>query len=329
MNNQKQKPYIVLGQRSEMDYKTWIELRNNQGIGGSDAGTACGINPWKTKLQLWCEKVGVTPAVKADNPHMKFGRLLEPIVRDAFAAETGFKVKTVDAILASRENPFMFCNLDGVCVDDDGMTCVLECKCASTDQDWKDGGTSPSYYCQVQHYLYVCNLQRAYIAVLIAGWDFRIVRVDRDDAAINAIIQMEKDFWFNHVKANVPPAAAAADNSNGIMNQLYPAANDKTVTLADEFTIKLNALAEIKAKSDELKRQKDALEAEIKMAMKEAATATAGEWKITYKSSTRSSFDTDLAKSLLSEADVAKCVKTTEVRTLRISKAAAKKGKSK
>jgi len=40
-----------------MDRQQWLEARK-QGIGGSDAPTVAGINPWKSPVELYMEKTG-------------------------------------------------------------------------------------------------------------------------------------------------------------------------------------------------------------------------------------------------------------------------------
>ena len=40
-----------------MEYQDWLEVRK-QGIGSSDAATACGLNPYMSMLELWLIKTG-------------------------------------------------------------------------------------------------------------------------------------------------------------------------------------------------------------------------------------------------------------------------------
>jgi predicted phage-related endonuclease len=40
-----------------MNYQQWLEVRK-QGIGSSDAATACGLNPYMSMLELWMIKTG-------------------------------------------------------------------------------------------------------------------------------------------------------------------------------------------------------------------------------------------------------------------------------
>ena len=43
-----------------LSYEDWLEYRK-QGIGGSDASVVCGINRYKSPVELWMEKTGQLP----------------------------------------------------------------------------------------------------------------------------------------------------------------------------------------------------------------------------------------------------------------------------
>ena len=51
---------IVLASTENMSYEDWLENRR-QGIGGSDASVVCGINRYKSPLELWMEKTDQLP----------------------------------------------------------------------------------------------------------------------------------------------------------------------------------------------------------------------------------------------------------------------------
>lgn len=40
------------------DRLEWLSMRQKVGIGGSDAGTVLGLNPWCSNVQLWRYKTG-------------------------------------------------------------------------------------------------------------------------------------------------------------------------------------------------------------------------------------------------------------------------------
>lgn len=46
-----------LANTKELNYQQWLEVRK-QGIGSSDAATACGLNPYMSMLELWMIKTG-------------------------------------------------------------------------------------------------------------------------------------------------------------------------------------------------------------------------------------------------------------------------------
>ena len=53
-------PAKILVSTEDMPYADWLEYRK-QGIGGSDASVVCGINRYKSPVELWMEKTAPTP----------------------------------------------------------------------------------------------------------------------------------------------------------------------------------------------------------------------------------------------------------------------------
>ena len=69
----------------------WLSKRL-KGIGGSDAGSILGFNPYKSAYTLWCEKTGRIHN-DIDNESMRLGRDLEDYVAQRFTEATGKKVR--------------------------------------------------------------------------------------------------------------------------------------------------------------------------------------------------------------------------------------------
>ena len=57
-------PAKVLVSTENMPYEEWLEYRK-QGIGGSDASVVCGINRYKSPVELWLDKTGQLPHQEA------------------------------------------------------------------------------------------------------------------------------------------------------------------------------------------------------------------------------------------------------------------------
>ncbi len=140
----------VLANTENMSYEDWLE-RRKLGIGGSDASVVCGINRYKSPVELWLEKTNQIPAQEAGEAAY-WGTQLEAIVRAEFTKRTGIEVTQVKQLLQSEEHPFMLANLDGVCEVPDIGPCIFEAKTASAFKagEWENA-IPDEYQLQVQH----------------------------------------------------------------------------------------------------------------------------------------------------------------------------------
>lgn len=171
-----------------MPEEIWLKYRK-QGIGGSDAGAVCGLNPYKTAMEVYHDKT-TDEVERVDNEAMKQGRAFEEYVARRFMEATGKKVRRSNAIYCDEKNSFMIADVDRLIV---GENAGLECKTASPfmADKWKDGRIPMSYQIQCHHYMSVCNADAWYIAVLIYGKEFKYYRIERDEQIITDLIQIE------------------------------------------------------------------------------------------------------------------------------------------
>ena len=131
-----------------MDRETWLKYRRN-GIGGSDAGAICGMNPYVTAVNVYLDKLGKKEETE-DNEAMRQGRDLEQYVAERFMEATGKKVRRANAIFSNAEYDFMYANVDRLIVGEDAG---LECKTANaySADKWKDGHIPEHYEIQCHH----------------------------------------------------------------------------------------------------------------------------------------------------------------------------------
>lgn len=135
-----------------LDRETWLRMRKT-GIGGSDAGAICGLNPYASPVSVYIDKTSDTISDE-DNEAMRQGRDLEDYVARRFMEETGFKVHRSNIMYRSNENPFMLADVDRLI---NGRDAGLECKTASAyhADKWKDGEIPAHYLIQCHHYMAV------------------------------------------------------------------------------------------------------------------------------------------------------------------------------
>lgn len=176
-------------------------------VGGSDAATICGINPYKNIIDLWKEKTKREPIKDiSDNPYVKAGNFLEPVVIQWFEQETGYKVTRVSETVYHELHGCLAANLDGLISTPEGVA-IFEAKTASSDENWGETGSDQipdTYLLQLVHYMCVMYVEFAYLAVLIRGVDFRWYKVKRNKNLEYVVFQRELDFW-HCVLNDTPP----------------------------------------------------------------------------------------------------------------------------
>lgn len=247
----------------------WLAERR-KGIGGSDAAAVLGCSPWATPMDVYLDKIGEAQD-KEETDAMRFGTILEPVIREEYLRRTGHEVMHSTAMsFVSDAHPFMRANLDGIAKPKGSAPRVLEIKTARSADGWGDEGTDEvpiQYNAQVQHYMAVTGLMVADIAVLIGGSQFRIYTVEADKELHEALIQREHDFWHGHVLARVPPDPINADD----VAKLFAKDNGAAIEAGDEIFAAWDELRDARARAKALAAEIEALELRIKGAMGEAA----------------------------------------------------------
>lgn len=187
--------------------RIWLEERR-KGLGSSDIAAICGHSPWATPLHVYLDKLGQLP--HEDSAPKAWGQKLEDTVAMAYQETTGRKVtRPPYAIQRHAQYPWMLASLDRITETDQGEPAVLELKTTAMDHgEWGEPGTDEvpiGYLLQVQHQLAVTGWVHAEIAVLVAGHDFRIYSIPRNDELIGKLIRIEAAFW-KHVQDRIEPA---------------------------------------------------------------------------------------------------------------------------
>lgn len=211
---------VILASTENMPYNEWLGWRK-KGIGGSDASVVCGINRYRSPIELWMDKTNQIPYQEAGEAAY-WGTQLEALVKAEFTKRTGIEVNPANQLLQSEEYPFMLANLDGECIHPTHRKCVFEAKTASAYKagEWDDA-IPDEYMLQVQHYMAVTGYRGTYIAVLIGGNTFRWKFIERDEALISMLIQLESAFW-KQVQELVPPAMDGSEAAAKFLSERFP-----------------------------------------------------------------------------------------------------------
>ena len=244
---------------TKITHEEWLRYRK-MGITGTDAASICGLNPYKSAMQVFIDKT--TDAIEEyDNEPMRQGRDLEEYVAQRFCEETGKKVRRINAICISDEHPFMLADFDRIVV---GERAGLECKTVSAyayaSNQWKGGALPLHYQLQCMHYLSVSNLERWYVAVLILGKGFVVHTIERDEELIQSLNVIEKRFWEDNVLAGVIPEPDGSKQAGEFLAKYYPKEKGKRTVLSEQFSLQLKRREELTELIKKMESEKKTIE---------------------------------------------------------------------
>lgn len=172
----------------------WLEWRDT-GLGASDTPVIFEVSPWKTRLQLWEEKLGIRENDNDNTYIFSKGHEFEEIAREMYEEKTGKFVEP--ACIESEEYPWLLSSLDGITMEQDR---IAEIKyLGKEDYDNAKNGVVPEKYIpQVQHQLLATDGKVDICDFIVYNEDeddIAIVEVEADKEIQDKIIEKGKKFW--------------------------------------------------------------------------------------------------------------------------------------
>jgi putative phage-type endonuclease len=182
----------------------WLDFRKSR-IGSSDAAVILGISPWKTPYQLWQEKLDLSIEKEASYA-MKRGIEMEEKARHYYECKKGSYYFPM--VMTHDTHPWMIASLDGMTID---RRNAVEIKCPGniTHKIALEGNVPEHYYAQLQHLMYVCNLQKIdYFS--FDGKEGVIIEVHRDAKYQTELFTKESEFYC-YMQNVIPPPLSERD----------------------------------------------------------------------------------------------------------------------
>jgi len=261
-----------------------------KGIGGSEAAAVIGESEYRSPYDIWKIKTGRTTSNK-DNKAMYAGRLLEPVIRDAYTDLTGDRV-IIPGWKQHEKYPFIVGNIDGLVEEKQK---IVEIK--TSRYQWQEkpeySNVPPDYFFQVQHYLLLYDFEQADLIALFSGQDFKIYPIEANKEIQSLMIQLYTDFWNKVVNDIRPEILTLSDVSD-----CYKKDVGTTCILSEESVEATKAIKECK---EEIKRLQATIEEKELLIKKEMQLNAIGEYNkktlVTWKSTNgRTYLDTERLK---------------------------------
>lgn len=198
------------------------------GIGGSEVGALLGLSPWARPIDVWRAKVEGHEL--EETLPMKRGRLLEPSIAAWYAEDMGAELHEVGT-LRHPSSSVLLATPDRIACFSTGEQRVLEIKSPGyrMAEEWGEAGTDrvPKYYLvQVAAEMGCAGLERADLAALIGGEDFRIYNLKRNLDLEAMIIEAAERFHRDFVVTRKPPPPDASDTYSEWLASRYPSVPD-------------------------------------------------------------------------------------------------------
>lgn len=298
----------------EMTHDQWLEERR-KGLGGSDAAAILGMNPYKSPLAVYMDKLGLAPEIE-DNEAMRQGRDLEQYVAERFCEATGKKVRRCNRILQHPDHPWMLANVDRMIV---GEKAGLECKTTSVynKTEFARGDVPPVYYWQCLAYMAVTGYPTWYLAVLVLNRDFHTFEITRNDEHIALLTDRARDFWRDHILAGVPPLPEGTDEDDDLVAMLPASHSAEDVADLQDVEDDIILMQTLKGEADEMERRAKAIRQRLILRLDGAQTGRTDRWEIRYREQTSARIDA--AKLRADRPDIAdEYTKLTTSRVLRV-----------
>lgn len=261
----------------------WREERRSY-LGGTDVAAIIGENQFKSPLQVWYDKKGLSEDI--DNPRMRMGREREPHIAQRYVEITGQPIEECGTFRHPSVD-FFAANPDRLLVKVNG---VLECKSGINRHrgtyGWGDPGTDqvPRIYL-VQGVWYAGILNRDFTDYAFEDretCETYVYRVWRDMEYESMLFEMAEKWWKRFILGDEQPTADERDLE--YIKAALPKDSGQVIAAPADLETKIYKAVEIKAQANKLYTLVKDVEAETKLLMGEAAvlTLSTGD-KVTWK----------------------------------------------
>jgi putative phage-type endonuclease len=252
-----------------------FEIRRT-GMTATDISAVLGVNPWRSPLDVWRDKVEPSSEPSPDTDRSLWGQRLEPLIRSDYEARHDMRVE-VPGTLRKPGDEWMIATPDGICYRRDSNEAErgLEIKVHGRDAirygglHYGDPGTDdvPLHeLCQCAWGMGVTGLPRWDLVPFIDGTPIEFI-IDRDDDLIASMIEGAQRFMRNYVDTKTPPPPDGSEAWDSYLKSKWKENHDMMRDVSNDMdaVADINALREAKDRHAILERQIDTIVQRLKV----------------------------------------------------------------
>lgn len=300
----------------ELDRDAWVAARI-AGIGGSDAAAVVGESPFKSRIDVWQERVtGVPPMF--DSERAEVGRLLEdPILRwyelgaPAWPRYGGPLRVVKPPTVYHRDRTWHRGSADGLAyiteavehlganigagdllayptVPDHAIEVKTHGWAASRSYETTDDGVPidvpPDKRIQVAWYLALYDLPWASLCALLDTHNRRTYVIEHDRELEDTLLEEVENFWRRYVLTGEPPDPDGSESYRRWLGQRFKKHTAELVASSPEIDAEITRLLRIKRIQKRLEQARELSEQRIKAHIGDAEGINSVIGKVTWKS---------------------------------------------
>lgn len=289
----------------------WLERRKQLGVGGSESAAILGLSPYSCSAQVFYEKLGLAGRQRTTSLPMIIGIEDEDKIAKLWShydsnygpdsIPVNYEAKSVlrkplklDRIIVNPDYPALFANPDRLFKN--GKTrAILEIKTINhwEAQKW-ESGVPIHYIVQIQHYMLVCKVRYAELAILEANNRIDVIPFEPSKEIQERIIEKCTAFWNDVQEArriianggmeldiqHLVPPPDGSDAYTEFLKERYKDGGvdpEQVVTATESELAALSELLILKEQQEELVRALSLREQQLRDKMGEAPVLDFGE----------------------------------------------------
>jgi predicted phage-related endonuclease len=252
-------------------------------LGGGDIAGVLGLSPWTSRLGVFQKKTEVQEDRPSSGKKKLFsrGKVWEKVVGEMLVAELEAREHTVEVLSTNHRYldpavPYFAAEIDyEIRLDDIPGIVNVELKTVhpNASREWGESDTDecPVHYAaQAMWGLGITGRTCCLVAPLFGADEIRVYPIVRDEATIEGMRKMAREFWEQHVIARVAPEPVDLRD----VDRLFKREADRGV-VADEWAVeRLMRYRACDAEIEARALERDVLEFQLKRYMGAANTLT-------------------------------------------------------
>lgn len=257
---------LLLDQIDGVNRDAWLALHRSPVVTSSEILAVCGLDQYRSPLELWAYKTGRKPPVE-QNDFMWLGHQMEPIISALFSRRTGLELLPQKSIYRHAEFDWATASPDNFWLYSSGAPAgIVECKNTThwNQYKWGDTYAPEAAVMQLNWQAGVIGLtsEPSYVAGLVGGSPemFYMPKFNFSPDLFSQCMELaEKFLWF--VRNDTPPDASARDREcllsllpTPVPENEFELGGDKVVRLLEDYNTAVNSRLDMEA---ELKFWKD------------------------------------------------------------------------